>query len=111
MASNQRSVGKLGSANRIVDRYLTLGERLTRSHPGQATAYVLLSEGYVQKAKNAYREDEAPVITQWEQKALDAATQAEKLEPESDEPRVLVKHCRGRLDKISSQQRQGGLSL
>ena len=37
---------------------------------------------------------------------LDAATHAERLEPESEEPRNLVKHCRVRLDKILSKQRQ-----
>ena len=48
----QRQAGKLGDAHRIADRLLALAERLTRSYPDQAAAYMLLSEGYVQRAKN-----------------------------------------------------------
>ncbi len=69
------------------DQLVALAERLTRSYPDQAVTYMLLSEGYVQKAKNAYREDDAPVIERWERKALDAAIHAATLEPENDEAR------------------------
>jgi N-terminal domain of reverse transcriptase len=62
-----------------------------------------LSEGYVQRAKIAYREDEAPVIERWERKALDAATHAASLESENDEAHGLVKERRARLDKLVSQ--------
>ena len=58
----QRRVGKLGDALRIADQLLALAERLTQSYPDQAAAYMLLSEGYVQRAKNGYREDDEPVI-------------------------------------------------
>ena len=98
--AHQRHVGKLGDAHRIADRVLALAERLTLSYPDQAAAYMLLSEGYVQKAKNAYRDDEAPVIKRWEQKALDAAAQAAKLEPDKVEPRNLVKDRLARLNKL-----------
>ena len=77
----QRQVGKLGDARRIADQLVALAERLTRSYPDQAAAFMLLSEGYVQEAKIAYRVDGEPVIG-WERKALDAAIHAEKLEPE-----------------------------
>ncbi len=93
----QRRVGKLGDAHRIADQLLALAERLTRSYPDQAAPYMLLSEGYVQKAKIAYREDEAPVIERWERKALDAAIHAATLEPENDEAHGLVKDRRARL--------------
>ena len=65
---------------------------------------MLLSEGYVQKAKNAYREDDEPVIAQWERKALDAARHAATLEPDNDEARSLVKNRHARLDKLASGQ-------
>jgi hypothetical protein len=64
---------------------------------------MLLTEGYVQKAKNAYQEEEAPVIRRWEQKALDAAIQAETLDPENHEARNLVRICRARLNKLASK--------
>jgi hypothetical protein len=103
MAGHQRSFGTLGGAHRIVDRLFALAERLTRSYPDQAAAYMLLTEGYVQKAKNAYQEEEAPVIRRWEQKALDAAIRAETLDPENYEARNLVRICRARLNKLASK--------
>ena len=99
----QRKVGKLGDANRIADQLLALAERLTQLYPDQAAAYMLLSEGYVQRAKIAYREDDAPVIERWERKALDAAIHAATLESENDEADGLVKERRARLHKLASK--------
>jgi hypothetical protein len=101
-AARRRHIGELREAHRITDRLLALAERFTRSYPDQAAAYMLLSEGYIQKAKNAYREDESPVIRRWEQKALDAAIQALLLEPENDQARNLFENCRARLAKTTS---------
>jgi serine/threonine protein kinase len=98
----QRRVGKLGDAHRFADRLLALAERLVRSHPDRAAAYMLLSDAYVQKAKNAYRVDGAPVIG-WERKALDAADRAAMLEPENEEARRLVKNRRDRLERLGSK--------
>jgi serine/threonine protein kinase len=100
----QRKVNRLGDAHRIADQLLALAERLTQSYPDQAAPYMLLSVGYVQKAKNAYREEEEQVIERWERKALDAATHAATLEPENDEARSLVKERHARLDKLASGQ-------
>ncbi len=101
--TRQRQAGKLGNAHRIADQLVALAERLTRSYPDQAAAYMLLSEGYVQKAKIAYREDQAPVIKRWERKALEAATHAATLEPDNDEAHSLVKDRLRRLDKLASK--------
>ena len=85
----QRKHGKLGEARRSADRLLTLAKRLARSYPGQAPAYALLSEGYLQRAKIAYRVDNEPVIG-WERKSLDAALRAVTLDPENDKAQRLV---------------------
>jgi hypothetical protein len=98
----QRRVGKLGDARRIADQWVALAERLTRSYPDQAASYMLLSDGYVQQAKIAYRVDGEPVIG-WERKAFDAALHAATLEPENDEARSLVKDRRARLGKLTSK--------
>ena len=100
----QRQVGKLGDAHRIADQLVALAERLTRSYPDQAAPYMLLSEGYVQKAKNAYRDDEAPVIERWERKAYAAAIHAETLEPQNEEAHSLVKERYARLVKLKADQ-------
>jgi hypothetical protein len=98
----QRMVGNLDDAHRLADRLLALAERIVRSHPDRAVAYMLLSEAYVQKAKNAYRVNGAPVMG-WERKALDAADRAATLEPENEEARILVKDRRARLDRLVSK--------
>jgi hypothetical protein len=100
----QRQVGKLGDAHRIADQLVALAERLMRSYPGQAAPYMLLSDGYVQRAKNAYQEDDKPTSERWERKALDAAMHAATLDPENDEARGLVKNRRTRLQKLASGQ-------
>jgi serine/threonine protein kinase len=99
-ASNQRHIGNLREAQRITDRFIALAERLTRSYPDQVEASMLLAEACVQKAKNAYRADEATVIEQWELKALSAAVHALSLEPANNEARALVADRLIRLHKI-----------
>jgi hypothetical protein len=99
----ERRVGKLGDAHRIADRFTALAERLTQSFPDQAAAHMLLSESYVQKAKNAYREDDAPVIEMWERKALDAAIRAATLNWENDEAQALLKNRCARLRKLAAK--------
>ena len=100
--ARQRQAGNLAEAQRIVDRLLALAGRLTRSYPDQGATHMLLSEAYIQGAKNAYRVDGEPVIG-WERKAFDAASQAAILEPENDEARSLVKDRVARLNKLASK--------
>ncbi len=102
-ASWLRKAGKLGAAHRIADQWLALAERLTQLYPDQAAAYMLLSEGYVQRAKNSYQEDEATVIERWEQKALDAAICAATLDPENDMAHDLIKDRCARLRKLAAK--------
>jgi eukaryotic-like serine/threonine-protein kinase len=96
----QRRVGKLGDARRGADRALALAHRLTQTYPDQAAAYMILSDGYVQRAKIAYRVDDEPVIG-WEQKALDAANRAATLDPENYEARGIIENRRARLNKLA----------
>jgi hypothetical protein len=97
-----RRVGKLDDDHRLVDQSLALARRLTQSYPDQAAASMLLSEGYVQRAKIAYHADDEPVIG-WERQALDAAIHAATLEPENVEAHSLVKNRRARLSKLASE--------
>ena len=66
------------------------------------TSYMLLSEGYVQRAKIAYHVDDEPVI-EWEGKALDAAIHAAMLDSENYEAHSLVKDRRARLNRLTSK--------
>jgi len=102
--TRQRAAGRLGDAHRIADQVVALAARLSREYPDQAAPRMLLSEGYAQIAKIAYREDQAPGIKAWEQKALSAAIQALTLEPGKDEAHDLVKDRKNRLDKIAENK-------
>ncbi len=101
--ASQIRAGKLGDAGRSVDRLLALAERLRRSYPDQAAPYMLLSEGYLKKAKIAYRVDGEPVIG-WERESLAAAVHAATIEPGNAEALDLVKNRRSRLDRFTSKQ-------
>jgi len=100
--ARQRTAGKLSDAHRIVAQLRALAERLTQLHPDQAAAYMLLSDGYVQRAKIAYLVEDEPVIG-WARQALDAAIHAATLEPENEEAHSLVKDRRARLSKLASE--------
>jgi hypothetical protein len=97
----------LGSRpRRIVDRLLAIAFRVTQSYPDQAAASMFLSEGYIQRAKMAYRTVGEPPIG-WEQKALDAAIHASELEPENEQARQLVKDRQTRLSQLASKRSVG----
>jgi eukaryotic-like serine/threonine-protein kinase len=98
-----RRVRNLDAANRISDQVVALAEHLIRTHPLQPAPYMLLSEACVQKAKNAYAEDDRCGSERWERRAVDAAIRATMLEPENDLARDLVKNRRARLDKLTSR--------
>ncbi len=100
--ARQRQVDKLSETLRIADRLVALAERLRRSYPGQAAPYMLLSEGYLQRAKYAYRVDGEPVIG-WERKSLEAAGEAATRDPENAVARNLVKNRLVRLSKLAAK--------
>lgn len=96
-----RKAGKLGDANRIADQLVALADRLTRSHTNQIFPQMLLSEAYVQKAKNAHQEREKAAIERWERKALEAAAKAATFDPGSDLARSLVENRRARVNRLT----------
>jgi hypothetical protein len=62
---------------------------------------MLLSEAYVQKAKNAHQEREKAAIERWERKALEAAAKAATFDPGSDLARSLVENRRARVNRLT----------
>ena len=95
-----RSLGKLDDARRITDQWLALGERLAKLYPNEVDGYMMLSEGYIQRAKIAYRVPGEPIVL-WEQRALDAALHAARLKPENGEVCGLVENCRARMARAA----------
>jgi hypothetical protein len=98
----QRRVKKLDEARRIADQMVALAERFSRSFPVRAEPYMLLSDGYIQKAKNAYREDDESMVERSLQNGMNAALHAASLHPENEEARDLVRDRRARLAKHAS---------
>jgi serine/threonine protein kinase len=104
MASNQRHCGKLDEARRTADRMLALGRLLVARHPDQPAAHLALSEAYTQVYKNAYQTDDRAAIEQNMKLALDAALQAQALDPNDERVRFLVdKLQRKHKDLVSPQ--------
>jgi hypothetical protein len=100
--SRYRAVGKLDDAQPLVDQLVALAKRLSQSYPDQAAPYMLLSDGYEQRAKNAWQGPGEPVI-EWERKSLDAAKHAASLDPQNDEAHNFVKRRFVRVNKLSSK--------
>ncbi len=100
--SQQRTLGKLDDARRLLDQLLALAERLTQLYPDQAASFMFLSEGYVQRAKYAMCVPGEPVI-EWERKALDAAKHAATLDPANEEAHGLVLNRIARVTKRVSK--------
>jgi serine/threonine protein kinase len=91
-----KMLGNHDDERRLFDRLLTLARRLTQLYPDQAEAYMLLSEGYIERAIITDHVDGEAVIG-WEQEALAAALHAATLDPKHDEAHRLVKDRRTRV--------------
>ncbi len=89
-------------ANRLADCLLKLAEHLTRAYPEQADSFMLLSDAYIQKAKNAYQEDAMVDAGSFEHLALDAAIKASRVEPGNGGARNLVEDRRARVSRLAS---------
>ena len=100
--SRQRTLRKWDDAHRLVDQILALAKRLTQLHPDQAASFMFLSDGYVQRAKNAWHVPGESVI-EWERKALDAAKHAATLDPTNEEAHEVVLERIARVNKRASK--------
>ena len=99
----QRRAGITKDDRRISDRLITLAQRLEQLHPDQTAAHLLLSEAYIQRAKDAFREEGEPVIG-WVQLALQAANQAATIDPANHHVQTLITYCHTRLNKLATSQ-------
>ena len=104
--AHRRKSGQLDAAQRLADHLIELAKQLTRAYPTQALSYMVLSEAFVQKTKNAYQIDDVDPLP-WERKALEAALHAVSLEPENEDAHNLLKDRLARLNKLGSPPRGG----
>ncbi len=87
-----RRTGELTDATRACDQLLSLADRLVAIYPTQAAPLLLLSEVYVQKAKNTVREngENRGAIDRWQRKSLDVLIRARAIEPHNDEVNAFL---------------------
>ena len=101
-SSRYRRADKLADAQRCVNQLLVLAKRLTQAYPDEATAFMLLSEAFVQNAKIAYRQQDGDPVN-WERQALDAAIHAASLASAPETVHGLVKDRRARVSRLAAQ--------
>jgi tetratricopeptide (TPR) repeat protein len=100
MAAEQRHCGQLGEARRTADRMLALGRLLVARHGNHPTAYLALSEAYTQLSKNAWQTDDRAAVERNLRSALDAAVQAQVLDPNSELARFKADGLQRRLKDL-----------
>jgi serine/threonine protein kinase len=93
LLSSLRRAKRFDQERVVVDHLLVLSKRLTQTFPDQATAYMLLHDGYVQRSKLAYHLDPESVLG-WQQQALKAIAHAVSLDPDNDEARHMLRDRR-----------------
>jgi tetratricopeptide (TPR) repeat protein len=100
MAAEQRHCGQLGEARRTADRMLALGRLLVERHASHPTAHLALSEAYIQINKNAWQIEDRVAIERNLRLSLDAALQAQVLDPNNEHARFKVDGLQRRLKDL-----------
>lgn len=96
LAAEQRAAGDLPQAQETADRLAALADGLTRRYPRQPEGCLVMSECWDQRAKNAYRLDDADVLPSL-RRAFEAARDAVRIDPENIEARQVLDDRRTRL--------------
>jgi hypothetical protein len=79
---------------------LALGQLLVTRHPRQPAAHLALSEAYIQINKNAWQVYDWAAIDRNLRLSLDAALQAQVLDPDSELARFKVDGLQRRLKDL-----------
>jgi tetratricopeptide (TPR) repeat protein len=101
-AAARRHAGRLDQARQIADRLHAFARRLVARYPDQAAAHWALSQAYVQIYKNAWQTADRAAIERYLKLAVNAATHALVLDPDSA---VVCRHLadfQKRLDNLLS---------
>jgi tetratricopeptide (TPR) repeat protein len=99
-AADQRHCGRLDEARRTAERALALGRLVVGRHPDQAAAHLALCEGYVQVYKNAWKIPDRAAVERNLRLALEAALQAQVLDPNHKFAHLKVDGLRRRLKDL-----------
>ena len=96
-AARQRKAGQLDEADRTVDWYMILANRMLRLHPGYPTSYLVLSDAYSQRSKNAWKRKDLPAVKQCVDWSWSRTLQRAGVDPEDMDVRQLLQDRKERL--------------
>jgi hypothetical protein len=98
IAAEDRIDGRLEDSKRNVERLVELGRALVSRYPDQAESSLVLSNGYMNRYKIAWKELDYPAMERHLTQAVDAARQAVAVDPANQEERYLLNIFQRRLD-------------
>jgi serine/threonine protein kinase len=106
IAAEDRNHGKLEDSRRNVERLVELGRALVSRYPDQAKSFLVLSNGYMNRSKIAWKELDYPAVERHLTQAVEAARQAVALAPANGDARHFLSTCQRRLDDFLKGRRQ-----
>jgi hypothetical protein len=105
-ASDQRNARQLPAAQRTATLMKAFARRLAEHFPEHPGPLLILCEGYLQDAKNAWRTGDRATIRRCVQSSLEAAKRASALDPGSEEVRGFYVDRRRRLAEFDADQKR-----
>lgn len=106
IAAEDRNHGELEDSRRTVERLVELGKALVSRYPDRAESFLVLSNGYLNRSKIAWKELDHPAIERHLTQAVEAARQAVAVRPANQDARYLLSACQRRLDDYLEGRRQ-----
>jgi hypothetical protein len=106
IAAEDRNHGRLEDSRRSVERLVELGRALVSRYPDQAESFLVLSTGYLNRSKIAWKDLDYPAIGRHLTQSVEAARKAVALAPADQEARYLLNSCQRRLDDFLEGRRQ-----
>ena len=106
ITAEDRNHGRLEDSRQNVERLVELGKALSSRYPDQAESFVVLSNGYLDRHKIAWKEADYPAIERHLTQAVEAARQAVAVDPANQDAGPTLSVCQQRLDDFLKGRRQ-----
>jgi hypothetical protein len=98
--ATQRREGRIEEAERTAADFLTFATQFVERYPDAPSAYIALSEAFVQQAKNAWQRDDHHEIQQATSRAVEALRKTQQLAPDDVVIRDRVDIYQRKLDAL-----------
>ena len=108
IAAEDRNHGKLEDSRRTVERMVELGKALVSRHPGQPGSFLVLSTGYLNRSKLAWKLTslDYSAIERHLTQAVEAARKAVAIAPADQDAHYVLSACQHRLDDLLEGRRE-----